>query len=220
MTLNLDHDLAIRSKIIGVKMGKDDEKDEVVQPKFMTNEDFNNALDQRLGRFFGKVENLINDRFKVKDPEEIPVEKELSNSNNSELEIFRKTIKKEQEARKDLENRLSAEKIQNELASNLRGKVSDTWQDVAIMQLKNNTRIKDGVPYIEINDMAYPIQEGITEWLKQDSNKRYLPAPVYAKSHYNSHKSLNYNNNNNSKENLMQLVRDKLEIKDFLSSEE
>lgn len=141
-------------------------------PRYMTHEEFNKALDARLGRAFGSFENKLSEQLSkyTMQPEQTP-------ENVPDVEKLANKVKALEKENRDTRKAHEAEKLHNALSSALRGKVSDTWIDLATENLKKQSQIANGQAQIVFDSVPYGINEGVEHWLSQDENKRFLPAP-------------------------------------------
>lgn len=84
----------------------------------------------------------------------------------------------------ELENQLRAatEKerqtsLASRLSEKLTGKVVPVWQKVAIKEISEKVRYTDETPEMVFKDVAYTLEDGVSEWLKDPENKHFLDAP-------------------------------------------
>jgi len=63
----------------------------------------------------------------------------------------------------------------------LKDKVAADWHDVAVDKLASRVQFTDEQPELLVNDLPYSLDDGVAEWLRDPSNKRFLPAPKVAR---------------------------------------
>lgn len=151
------------------------------KPNYVDHESLNKALDARFAKFAKHFETKLKTQAELPSVPSVQADNmtdETSSSSNKDFAKIERMLKKEREARVELENRLASEKIHNELGGALRGKVSDTWLDIATSQLKAQAKVEGGQSVIEMDGLSYSITEAVSEWIKKPENKRYLPAPT------------------------------------------
>jgi hypothetical protein len=188
------------------------------EPKYVSHDQLNKALDARFAKLYTNIEKKFEGVAKQapQTEEEVPA----TTSTNPEFAKLARDLKKEKEARVELENRLASEKIHNELVSELRGKVSDTWIDVASSELKSLATVRGGTAQIEFDGVPYNISEAVQEWISKPENKRFLPAPTNAKTQQTGRAPiLGRQNGSSSKEAQVQQMLAAMGKTDFFSDD-
>lgn len=143
----------------------------------MINEAVNSAVTSHLKRTLPKMIEAASKSKQQPTQEAAPNETDPDPTNAKIATLERKIAdltKREREAREAARK----EKTVTNLAQTLRGKVADDWLDIAVERLSSKVEYDESdAPTLKINDGAFSIDEGASEWLKAPENKRFLPAP-------------------------------------------
>jgi hypothetical protein len=106
-------------------------------------------------------------------------------SANPELEELRRTIAKQNKSIEALTNKekqatqkARSASLTNELTSALKGRVTDDWLDVAVEKLASKATFSDlDEPSLKFGEDELSITDGVAQWMKDPSSKRFLAAP-------------------------------------------
>jgi len=72
--------------------------------------------------------------------------------------------------------------VRSEVTSLLKDKVSGQWLDIAVDKVASSVHFEDSVASIQIDDVPYSLQDGVSNWIGQEGNKRFLPPKATQKS--------------------------------------
>ena len=152
--------------------------------------DFNNklnaAISGHLKRSMGTLEKMLEEKLSkisqtkepTEDPEAEPSDKSKPvDETTARLAKLEKQLNEERKLRKLREREALQTKLNAEIQSALRGKVSDDWISEATERVARMARIDDAGASLVIDDLPHSIGEGVDAWLKDPSNKKFLPAP-------------------------------------------
>lgn len=133
------------------------------------------AVTGHLKRAQNKVPKLVAETTEVEEETPSPAVPRSKSKGTEEAMSRRLTELENQLKAANEEKRQSS--VQNRLTGMVKGKVSQDWQDVAIQQMASRIKYNDDSPEFIVNDVAYTLEDGVQEWLKDPSNKRFLEAP-------------------------------------------
>ena len=64
----------------------------------------------------------------------------------------------------------------------LKDQVSSAWLDVAVDKVTSSIVFEDSKATIHIDNIPYSLTDGVSKWISQDGNKRFLPPKATQKS--------------------------------------
>lgn len=143
----------------------------------------NSAVTSQIKRLTPK----IIEQYEAAKKSALPVEDATKEtpSSSPELDEIRKTVKTLSKA---LEASTAREKaattkartatLNTELTSALKGKVTEDWLDVAVEKLAAKAVFSaDDEPSLKFGEDELSVSDGVAEWMKDPSAKRFLAAP-------------------------------------------
>lgn len=124
---------------------------------------------------------------KDETPKDETPKDESKASSNPELAELLKRLEKQDRTIKEISAREKAAiqkansaAARNQIAELVKGKLLPDWQDIAIDRLMQKVSFDNETPEYDLGEFKGNLQEGVESFLKDATNKRFLPAPKAA----------------------------------------
>lgn len=149
------------------------------------NKRFEKKLEQRFAALESKSKSVsddsedLDDEVKTKTKAKKSADNADDNPFAAELKKMKQQMAQLQKEKKESEAAARHAKLTNELSAKLKGKVAEDWHDIAVEKLSGKVKFNaDNQPEMEIDGLPASLEDGIASWLKEDGNKRFIPAPI------------------------------------------